>query len=290
MTGFARTEGQEGGFTWVWEIRSVNSKSLDIRFRLPHGFDALENTLKQQCGALIKRGAVNATLTIQEINQPTRLHVNEHVLAQLITLMKEVGTKIEATPPRLDAILTMRGVLELTEESVNDAVQAERLVMIEAGFAAALTGLVEARRCEGQRLQIILSQRLREIAGLVTEADLVAATQPDAISARFKQQLETILGATPPLPEDRLAQELALLIAKADVREELDRLSAHLKAADDLLHEASNIGRRFDFLCQEFNREANTLCSKSADLALTKIGIALKATIEQLREQIQNIE
>ncbi len=290
MTGFARTEGQQDGFTWIWELRSVNGKSLDIRVRLPHGFEALENTVKQHCAACLKRGTVSAALTVQEINQPARLQVNEPILAEIIGLMKQIGTRIEATPPRLDGILALRGVLELTEESISQTVQSDRLALVEAGFAAALAGLVEGRKREGVQLEPVLRQRLAEIAGLVGAADRLAATQPDLIKARFTQQIETILAAVPSLSEDRLAQELALLIAKADVREELDRLTAHLQAADDLLREAVNIGRRFDFLCQEFNREANTLCAKSADLGLTKIGIALKATIEQLREQIQNIE
>lgn len=290
MTGFARTEGRIDGLAWTWELRSVNGKSLDLRFRLPAGYDSLEAVLKTRLGEALKRGSINATLSVAEDSKPTKLRVNETVLAQVIALMRGLEGQIDAAPPRLDGLLGIRGVIEYAEEAPDD----ERRAMIHAGltvgFDAALAALRLSRSAEGERLERILTARLDEIAIYVAEAERSAAAQPDALRARFRTLIASLFESLPPLPEERLAQELAVLIARADVREELDRLSAHIAAARDLLAEGSNIGRRLDFLCQEFNREANTLCSKSADLGLTRLGLALKAAVEQLREQVQNIE
>jgi len=290
MTGFARTEGRIDSLNWAWELRSVNSKSLDLRFRLPSGYDVLEILLKTRLGEMLKRGSINASLTIAEESRPARLRVNEETLAQVIALMRDLEGRIDAAPPRLDGLLGIRGVIEFAEEAPGEDRRETVHAALTVGFEVALASLRAARDGEGERLERILSARLDEIAAQVAEAEKSAAAQPDAIRARFKAQIAALFEGVPPLPEERLAQELAVLIARADVREELDRLNAHLAAARELLAEGSNVGRRLDFLCQEFNREANTLCSKSADLGLTRLGLALKAAIEQLREQVQNIE
>jgi uncharacterized protein (TIGR00255 family) len=291
MTGFARVEGRLDGFAWVWEVRSVNGKAFDVRFRLPPGFDALEGPLKMRLSETVKRGSINATLAITEQNKPAALRINETVLDQVIALMHSLEGRIDAAPPRLDGLLSIRGVIELADETVVPEQQREgRLAALAASFEEAILALGAARAAEGERLGRILTSRLDEIAGYVAEAERSAAAQPEAIRTRFKSQVATLFEGVPPLSEDRLAQELALLIARADVREELDRLDAHIAAARELLAEGVNVGRRLDFLCQEFNREANTVCSKSADLGLTRLGLSLKAAIEQLREQVQNIE
>jgi uncharacterized protein (TIGR00255 family) len=290
MTGFARVEDQIDDFGWVWELRSVNGKAFDLRFRLPPGYDALEAPLKTRLAERVKRGSINATLSISGESKPAALRINETVLGQVLELMRGLEGRLDAAPPRLDGVLGIRGVIELAEETVTPDERETRLAAIMASFEAALTGFAAARAGEGERLGIVLTARLDEIAGYVGSAELAAAAQPDAIRARFQKQMALLFGNVPPLPEERLAQELALLIARADIREELDRLAAHIAAARDLLAEGANIGRRLDFLCQEFNREANTVCSKSADLGLTRLGLSLKAAIEQLREQIQNIE
>jgi uncharacterized protein (TIGR00255 family) len=290
MTGFARVEGQIDGFAWAWELRSVNGKALDLRFRLPPGYDALEAPLKGLLADAVKRGSINAALSINEQSKPATLKINETVLAQVIELMRGIEGRIGTAPPRLDGLLAIRGVMELAEEIVTPEQREMRLAAICASFGEAVAALAAARAGEGARLEAVLAAKLDEIAAYVGDAELAAAAQPDALRARFQKQMALLFDGVPPLPEERLAQELALLIGRADIREELDRLAGHIAAARELLTEGVNVGRRFDFLCQEFNREANTLCSKSADLGLTRLGLSLKAAIEQLREQVQNIE
>ncbi len=291
MTGFARTEGSSAaGYGWVWEIKSVNGKALDFRFRLPPGFDALEASLKARAIEVVKRGSITANLAISATGRSGSLKINEAVLSDVIAMIRSLEGRIDAAPPRLDGLLSIRGVIEAADESPSDEEKAELITQVTVGFEQVLVALGVARVGEGERIAGILTTRLDEIEALIAEADLSAAVQPDSIRKRFQTQLATLLGHTPPVPEDRLAQELALLIQRADVREELDRLGAHCAAARSLLEEGHAIGRRLDFLCQEFNREANTLCSKSAELGLTRIGLALKAAVEQLREQVQNIE
>ena len=290
MTGFARVEGQIDGFAWVWELKSVNGKALDQRFRLPSGYDALEAPCKALLGDRIKRGSINATLSITEAARPAQLKINEDVLGQVIGLLRSLEGAIDAAPPRLDGLLGIRGVMELVDDQPGPEARDMRLAALTDSFTRAVEALVAARDGEGERIGRVLEQRLEEIAGYVSAAEKSAAAQPEAIRERFKQQIADLLAGAPPVPEERLAQELALILARADVREELDRLSAHIQGARELLAEGLGVGRRFDFLCQEFNREANTVCSKSADLGLTRIGLDLKAAIEQLREQVQNIE
>ena len=290
MTGFARVEGQIDGFAWVWELKSVNGKALDLRFRFPAGYDALEAPCKALLGDRIKRGSINIVLTITEAARAAQLQINEIVLGQVIVLLKSLEGAIDAAPPRLDGLLGMRGVMELVDDQPDPAARELRLAALTASFGQAADALLAARDGEGERIGRVLGTRLDEISGFVSDAERSAAAQPDAIRVRFKQQIADLLDGASPVSEDRLAQELALILARADVREELDRLTAHIQGARELLAEGLGVGRRFDFLCQEFNREANTVCSKSADLGLTRTGLGLKAAIEQLREHVQNIE
>jgi uncharacterized protein (TIGR00255 family) len=291
MTGFARVEDSRDGVSWAWELKSVNSKSLDLRLRLPPGFDHLEPALRGSLGQRIKRGAISATLSLaREAGAGGGLRVNRAALDQILALADELTGKIEAAPPRLDGLLALRGILEPAGEEETPASRDALGAAFLAGWESALGRLVAVREAEGARLEAVLRERLAEMASLAAAAEASAATQPDAIKARLRSLVAALLEASPALPEERLAQEAALLVGRADIREELDRLAAHLAAAQDLLREGAAIGRRFDFLCQEFNREANTLCSKSADVELTRTGLALKAAIEQLREQVQNIE
>jgi uncharacterized protein (TIGR00255 family) len=290
MTGFARTEGHDGPLSWAWELKSVNSKSLDLRFRLPPGFDALELPLRALVTQRLKRGSISVNLSVARAAGAGNIRVNREALAVVVRLANEIAAEVEAAPPRVDGLLALRGVLESGDEALDEGARERQMKQLNDGFALALEGLASMRASEGARLDAVLSERLNEIAALVKDAEGAAATQPAAIKARLKELIAALTEAVPALPEERLAHEAALIVAKADIREELDRLQAHVIAARMLLAEGGPIGRRFDFLCQEFNREANTLCSKSADLELTRIGLALKAAIEQLREQVQNIE
>ena len=290
MTGFARAQGGDDRVSWTWELRSVNSRGLDQRYRLPGGWEALEPELRLLAGETLSRGSLQANLTVKAARAPANLTVNRAVLDQLVALAKELETELPAAPARLDGLLGLRGVLEEIEEEESEELQTLRRKAVRDGFAEALDALVAMRGQEGARLQTLVESHLERIVELEAAARATAASQPAAIKARLQALLAELLGAEPALPEERLAQEAALLVGKADVREELDRLAAHIAASRDLLQEGGAVGRRLDFLCQEFNREANTLCSKSADVELTRIGLELKGAIEQLREQIQNLE
>ena len=290
MTGFARAEGQEAALSWVWELKSVNGKSLDLRFRLPPGYDALEPALRAALAQPLRRGAISIGLTLTRSGAGAGFRINREALAAVVALSREIAGEIDAAAPRLDGLLALKGVIESGEEVEDEALREARRAALLRSAEGAIAQLAAMRQAEGARLRPVLEARLAEIAALTAEAEASAAAQPAALRARLEDQLAALGSAIPPLPADRLAQEVALLVARADVREEIDRLAAHLAAARALLAEDGAIGRRFDFLCQEFNREANTLCSKSADIGLTRIGLALKAAIEQLREQVQNIE
>ena len=290
MTGFARAEGHAEGLSWVWEAKSVNAKALDMRFRLPPGFDALELPLRASIAQRLKRGNVTAALSLSRTGAGGAVRLNRETLAAVLAIAREVAAEVETQPPRLDGLLAIKGVIETGDEGEDEQARERRDGALLKSWEEVLRRLSEVRGAEGGRLAAVLEARLGEIADLIAAAEASAAAQPETLRAQLKAQVAALLEAAPALPEERLAQEAALLIAKADVREELDRLVAHVAAARALLEEGGAVGRRFDFLCQELNREANTLCSKSADLALTRIGLALKAAIEQLREQVQNIE
>jgi uncharacterized protein (TIGR00255 family) len=290
MTGFARIDGETDGIGFAWELRSVNNRGLDVRLRLPAGFEGLEPKLRKEIGGRAARGSVTAGLTVTRSASQSRFRINREALQQILQLVREVDAQIEADPPRLDSLLGLRGVLETVEEVEEPARRDAQERAVVEGFSRALKAMLEMRRSEGAALATVIRGRLDEISSLTDAARRTAALQPDALRARLRQMVSQLLDASPALPEDRLAQEAALLIQRADATEELDRLQAHVAAARGLLDEGGAIGRRLDFLCQELNREANTLCSKSSDLELTRKGLAVKAAIEQLREQVQNLE
>jgi uncharacterized protein (TIGR00255 family) len=288
MTGFARAEGEGQGISWIWELKSVNGRTLDLRLRLAPGFDALEPQLRAALAERCRRGNVAATLTVNRL-QPPAIRVNREMLGQIVGLLQELTGEIEAAPPRLDGLIGIRGIIETVDEDPEPVVEARRAAVFE-GWSVALDRLAVARAAEGSRLMALLSAQRAELAVLVEAASACVAAQPAAIRARLETLLGELQGLAPTMPEERVAQELAMLVTRADVREELDRLRAHIAQAGDLLARGEAVGRQLDFLCQELNREANTLCSKSADIELTRIGLALKAAIEQFREQVQNLE
>ncbi len=291
MTGFARAEGRKDSCSWTWEIKSVNAKGLDVRCRLANGFERLEKPIRERTAARLRRGNVSVMLNIRRQEGEAGVRVNHAVLEELLAALPEIQKRVAGVrEPSLDGLLGLRGVVEPVEEDLTDDQRAALEADVLNDFDEALDALAAMRGEEGARLSDTLQARLDDIARLCAEAERLAAMQPDAIRERLKKQVQALLDDIPAIPEERLAQEAAVLMSKADLREELDRLRAHREAASDLMAAGGAVGRKFDFLCQEFNREANTLCSKSQDIDLTRIGLDLKAAVEQLREQVQNIE
>ncbi len=290
MTGFASAEGQYQGARWTWEVKSVNGRGLDVRCRVPPGYERLEAMARSAVPDRFARGSVTVALQLARRDDTAELRVNQALLARLIELHRELEGQVDPAPPRLEGLLAVRGVVESGEPVEDAEAQAAHDAALKESLFEALDGLAAARRGEGERLGEMLDRHLDDIARLGAEAGDLAALRPEAVKARLRTQVEALLEASPALSEERLAQEAALLAVKADVREELDRMRAHLAAARELIDGDGPAGRRLDFLCQEFNREANTLCAKSWDAALTRVGLALKAAIDQLREQVQNVE
>jgi uncharacterized protein (TIGR00255 family) len=290
MTGFARADGAGGGYRWTWELRSVNGKGLDVRLRLPPGFEQLEPAAREKIGAALTRGNVQASLTLQSDAGAARIRINEATLVEVVAAMRAVSRYIEAQPPTLDGILSIRGVLETVEGVDNEEARTALAASILADLDHSVRDLTADRVREGKAIAVVLTGRLGEIERLAAAAEASPARTPEAIRARLTEQVALLTGASPALDPDRLHQEAMLLATRADIREELDRLEAHVAAARALLAEEGAVGRRLDFLAQEFNREVNTLCSKSNDVGLTAIGLDLKAVVDQFREQIQNLE
>ncbi|MBT3536756.1 MAG: YicC family protein [Rhodospirillaceae bacterium] len=290
MTGFARASGGVGDDSWTWELKSVNSRGLDLRCRLQGGLDGLEAAARAAATKRFHRGNISMSLNLNRAGATAEVRINDDVLETMLAVAGDLAKRIDAPPPSVEGLLALRGVVETVdrEDSEDDrqALEAGVLLTLEE----TLKLLAQDRGAEGARLGGIIDGQVDAIATLTQSAGELAALQPAALKARLQQQVAAILEDAAGLSEDRLLQEAALLATKADVREELDRLSAHVEAARELLADDGAIGRRLDFLAQEFNREANTLCSKSQDAALTKIGIELKTVIDQFREQAQNIE
>ena len=290
MTGFARVDGAGEGYRWTWEVRSVNGKGLDIRLRVPAGFDHVEPAARERIAARLARGNVQAVLAAQHEAGTTRVRINEDVLAEVIAAMERVRGKVDAAPPTLDGILAIRGVIETSESEPDEATRAKLAGQIVADLDQAVADLVTMRAREGAAIAAVLSARLDEMERLMRAAEASPARTPEAIRSRLAEQVAALIDAAPKLDPDRLHQEAVLLATRADIREEIDRLYAHIAAARDLIASDAAVGRRLDFLAQEFNREVNTLCSKSNDRSLTAIGLEMKAVVDQLREQVQNVE
>lgn len=292
MTGFARTTGTlPDGTPFTWELRSVNGRGLDVRLRLPPGLDALEGPLKEAAGGRFARGNVTANLTLKREDRAPRLMLDQAALERAMALVAELAARMPgAAAPRPEAVLALPGVLRTEVEVPDEASEAARRAAVTEGFGQALAELFAARAAEGARLGTILATLLDEIEALRAQAVREAARQPEAHRARLSAVLAELLEGERRVPEERLAAEVALLAARSDVREELDRLGAHVEAARALLGEEAPIGRKLEFLTQEFGREANTLGAKSGSLGLTRLSLELKAAIERLREQAANVE
>ena len=290
MTGFARGHGVAGSYAWSWEIKSVNAKGLDLRLRLPPGWDAVEVPARKNATEKLSRGTVYANLTVERKGVAPTVKVNEPVLAAVLATLKSLSGKVEAAPPSLDGILALKGVIEITEEDEREEDRRAAETAINAGFDRLLADLIAMRREEGATLGRLLSVRLTEIAALAARAEAAPGRKPEAIKARLAEQVATLLSASQRFDSDRLHQEAILIASKADIREELDRLASHGAQVQKLIADGGSIGRRLDFLAQELNRESNTLTAKANDVELTNIGLELKSVVEQFREQVQNLE
>ena len=290
MTGFARASGAREPYRWAFELKSVNAKGLDLRLRTPLGFDRIEGEARARLGRALARGTCFATLTVQREGGALQARVNTPVLAAIVSAVKQAAEGAGLAPPTLDGILAIKGVVEVVETGEDEGELAAACDGTLATLDEAIGGLIAARQAEGAALTAIMSERLAAIAALTKAADENPARRPEAIARRLAQSVAALLEAGRGFDENRLYQEAVLLAAKADVREELDRLKTHVEAARELVRDGGPVGRRLDFLAQELAREANTLCAKANDVSLTAIGLDLRGQIEQLREQIQNIE
>jgi len=290
MTGFARADGVFGDTSWHWEARSVNGRTLDLRLRLPTGFEGLEIRARGLAQEKLARGSCFINLWVKRETGRTEIRLNETALRQAEAVAERARELTGLKHARLDTLLAMRGVVETAEGEESEEAQAALGHAMIASLAITLDELVRARVGEGVRLQSVIEKQLAAIGRLVDGATAAAAQQPAAIAVRLNDQIAKLTDGNSTLDPERLHQEALLLAAKADIQEELDRLSAHVAAANELIASDQPAGRKFEFLAQEFNREANTVCSKAADIETTRIGLELKTVIDQLREQVQNIE
>ncbi len=291
MTGFGRSEGTCDGVSWVWEARSVNGRGLDVRLRLPPGNDAIELPVREAAGKRFVRGNVSATLTLERQANGGAVRLNEQVLTDILRAADRVAELTGGSRPDTAALLAIKGVLEQSDAGLEASdVRANRERVLIAGFEAAIGKLVDARRAEGARLDAIIRDQVTEIERLAASVRASPSRSVDAIRGRIKEQVARLVEASETLDKDRLHQEAILVATRADVEEELARLDAHVAAAREILSEPGAVGRKLDFLAQEFNREANTLCSKANAVDVTRLGLALKTVIDQLREQVQNVE
>ncbi|HWV97936.1 MAG TPA: YicC/YloC family endoribonuclease [Xanthobacteraceae bacterium] len=290
MTGFARSHGTSGPYTFEWELKSVNAKGLDFRMRLPVGWDDVELTARKRATELLSRGTVYANLNIKRSSTASSIRVNEDVLAAVVKIAGQLAGRVDAVAPSIDGLLSIKGVIEVAEPEADEVEEQAARIAVSAAFENALVNLVEMRKREGTTLGEILNQRLDQIEQLAAQAEKAPGRQPDAIRARLAEQIAALLEASDRFDSDRLNQEALLMATKADIREELDRIASHISQARDLLRKGGPVGRRLDFLAQEFNREVNTCCSKSNDLELTNTGLEMKNVVEQFREQVQNLE
>ena len=290
MTGFARSHGASGPYAFEWELKSVNAKGLDVRLRLPPGWDELESFAKKRAAEVLSRGTVYANFNVKRTNALSTIRINEDVLASVVRVAGVLAGKIDAVAPSIDGLLSIKGVIEVVEPEADETEDKAAKDAASVAFDQALVHLVEMRQREGTALAQILLQRMDEIEQLAKKAEIAPGRKPDAVKARLAEQIAMLLETSDRFDPDRLCQEALLIAAKADIREELDRIASHVAQARDMIAKGGPVGRRLDFLAQEFNREVNTCCSKSNDIELTNTGLEMKNVVEQFREQVQNLE
>ena len=290
MTGFARSHGDSGPYTFDWELKSVNAKGFDFRTRLPQGWDDVEAVVRKRATDALSRGTVYANLTVKRVNAQQVIRINDDVLSAVVKVAGQLASRIDAVAPSIDGLMSIKGVIEVVEPDADEDEEKAARAAVEAGFSQALQSLIEMRKREGETLRSLLLQRLDELETLSARAEAAPGRKPEAIKARLAEQIAALLDTSDRFDQDRLHQEAIMIATKADIREELDRIASHIAQAREMLSKGGAVGRRLDFLAQEFNREVNTCCSKSIDLELTNAGLAMKNVVEQFREQVQNLE
>jgi uncharacterized protein (TIGR00255 family) len=290
MTGFARSHGTSGAYAFEWELKSVNAKGFDLRTRLPPGWDELEPVTRKRAAEVLSRGTVYANLTVKRSNAQATIRINEDVLASIVKIAGELAGRIDAVAPSIDGLLAIKGVIEVVEPESSEAEDSAAKAAAALAFEQALGDLIEMRKREGATLGQILAQRMNEIEALMKKAEAAPGRKPEAIKARLAEQIAALLDSSDRFDPDRLGQEAIMIATKADIREELDRIASHIAQVRQMIGKGGPVGRRLDFLAQEFNREVNTCCSKSNDLELTNTGLEMKNVVEQFREQVQNLE
>jgi uncharacterized protein (TIGR00255 family) len=290
MTGFARSQGASGPYTFEWELKSVNAKGFDLRLRLPQGWDELEAFAKKRAAEMLSRGTIYANFNVKRADALSTVRINEDVLAAVVKAASSLAGRIDAVAPSIDGLLAIKGVIEVVEAERNEEEDKAATAAAAAAFDEALKNLAAMRRREGEALGEILSQRMDEMEALAKKAEAAPGRKPEAIRARLAEQIAALLEISDRFDVDRLNQEALLIAAKADIREELDRIASHIAQAREIIRKGGAVGRRLDFLAQEFNREVNTTCSKSNDVELTNTGLEMKNVVEQFREQVQNLE
>lgn len=290
MTGFARSHGASGPTGFEWELKSVNAKGFDMRMRLPPGWDDVEQAARKSASQMLSRGTVNASLTVKRTGAQPEVRINEDVLSSVLKVAQQLSQRIDAVAPSIDGLLSIKGVIEIVEPEASEDETSAAKAAVAVAFQDALKSLVEMRDREGATLGDILGLRLDEIEKLAARAEAAPGRKPDAIRARLSEQIAALMETSDRFDADRLHQEALMIAARADIREELDRIASHVAQARDMLKKGGAVGRKLDFLAQEFNREVNTCCSKSGDLELTAIGLEMKSVVEQFREQVQNLE
>lgn len=290
MTGFARSHGSSGPYSFEWELKSVNAKGFDFRLRIPQGWDDIEADLRKRAADVLSRGTVYANLTVKRADAGSTVRINEEVLTSVLKVASELAGRVDAVAPSIDGLMAIKGVIEVSEPEADEAEEKAAHTAVVVSFAQALGSLIEMRKREGAALGAVLAQRLDEIESLAKKAEAAPGRKPEAIKARLAEQVGALLETSDRFDADRLHQEAIMLATKADIREELDRIASHVAQAREMLSKGGAVGRRLDFLSQEFNREVNTCCSKSIDLELTNTGLAMKNVVEQFREQVQNLE
>ncbi|MFZ1815707.1 MAG: YicC/YloC family endoribonuclease [Rhizobiaceae bacterium] len=294
MTGFARSQGSleigQMSARWTWELRSVNGKGLDVRLRLPPGFEQLEADARRLVAAGFTRGNIQATLQYERQGAQATPVINQAALEAVLAHVRDLSQRLGSPPPAAEAILALRGVIEIAEPSQDDEQLTERNGIIMDGLSSALRDLASVRTSEGTAIAVVLAGQVAQIEALTLAVEADPSRQPEALRERLRQQVALLLESDTRLDPQRLHQEAAILATKADLREEVDRLKAHVQAAGVLLASSNPVGRKLDFLAQEFNRECNTICSKSNASAVTALGLEMKVIIDQFREQVQNLE